>query len=93
MVKRLIDRLTGRSEAEEDAPADTGVTHSRDTGGVPNPDQPDQTSTTGTTPDGEHVGRVAGQDVGYAGETGAEARAEAERRQSPCPPSSSRSPG
>ena len=80
MVKELFDRLTGRSEAEEDAPADTGVAHSRDTGGVEDPDQPDQASTTGTTPDAEFVGRVAGQDVGYAGETGAEARAEADRR-------------
>ena len=41
--------------------------------------KPDQGSTTGTTPDGEYVGRVAGQDVGYAGETGAERRAEAEQ--------------
>lgn len=44
--------------------------------GVPDPAKPDQGSTTGTTPDDEYVGRVAGQDVGYAGETGAEARAE-----------------
>lgn len=76
MAKGLFDRLTGRSEAEEDAPADTGVAHSRETGGVEQPDQPDQASTTGTTPDEEYVGRVAGDDVGYAGETGAQARAQ-----------------
>lgn len=51
---------------------------SRDTGGVPNPDHPDQHTATGTTPNEEFVGRVAGQDVGYAGETGAEARAAAD---------------
>jgi hypothetical protein len=56
------------------------VAASRDTGGVENPDQPDQQSTTGTTPNEKFVGRVAGQDVGYAGETGAEARSEAIRK-------------
>jgi len=33
-------------------------------------------TTTGTGPSEEFVGRVSGQDVGYAGETGAERRAE-----------------
>ena len=61
---------------ESDAPADDAVANTRDTGGVPDESKPDQGSTTGTTPDDEYVGRVAGQDVGYAGETGAEARAE-----------------
>lgn len=61
---------------EDDAP----VAASRDTGGVENPDHPDQQSTTGTTPTEKFVGRVAGQDVGYAGETGAEARSEAIRK-------------
>ncbi len=64
---------------EADAHLDTGVASSRETGGKPDPDQPDQQSTTGTTPDDEFVGRVSGQDVGYAGETGAERRAEAHR--------------
>ena len=40
------------------------------------PTKPDQASTTGTTPDAEYVGRIAGDDLGYAGETGAERRAE-----------------
>lgn len=40
----------------------------------------DAGSTTGSPVDGaqEAVGRLAGQDVGYAGETGAERRAEAQ---------------
>jgi hypothetical protein len=59
----------------EDTQADPQRADSRDTGGVPDPEMPDQASTTGTTPDDEYVGRVAGQDVGYAGETGAERRA------------------
>ena len=49
---------------------------SRETGGVEDPDAPDQGSTTGTTPSEEFVGEAVGQDVGYAGETGAERRAE-----------------
>lgn len=50
---------------EEDVRPDDGQALSRATGGVPNADYPDQASTTGTTPDGEYVGRIAGQDVGY----------------------------
>ena len=48
---------------------------SRPTGGVEDPDAPDQASTTGTTPKGEYVGRIAGDDVGYAGGQGADRRA------------------
>jgi hypothetical protein len=57
---------------------------SRATGGVEDPSAPDQGSTTGTTPSEEFVGRASGEDVGYAGETGAERRAkwEAEQQQS-----------
>jgi hypothetical protein len=64
--------------AERDVEPDHGVARSRDTGGVPDSDHPDQQTTTGTTPNEEFVGRVAGQDVGYAEETGAERRAEEE---------------
>jgi hypothetical protein len=64
---------------ERDVEPDEGVAASRDTGGVPDPGQPDQHTTTGTTPNDEYVGRVAGQDTGYAEETGAERRAEAQR--------------
>jgi hypothetical protein len=51
---------------------------SRETGGVPNDEMPDQGSTTGTTPSEEFVGRVAGEDTGYEEETGAERRAREE---------------
>lgn len=65
--------------SESDVAADPQTAGSRETGGVPNPEAPDQTSTTGTTPNAEFVGRVAGEDVGYEEETGAERRAEADR--------------
>ncbi|GAB2807664.1 hypothetical protein GCM10027176_10860 [Actinoallomurus bryophytorum] len=65
--------------AERDVEPDEGVATSREEGGVPNPEHPDQHTTTGTTPSEEFVGRVAGQDVGYAEETGAERRFEASR--------------
>ena len=62
---------------EDDVDRDDAQALSRATGGVPDPGAPDQHSTTGTTESGEFVGRVQGQDVGYAGETGAERRAAA----------------
>lgn len=65
---------------ESDVSADPHLATSRATGGVEDEDAPDQASTTGTSPTPEYVGRVAGDDVGYAGETGAERRAEADRR-------------
>jgi hypothetical protein len=63
---------------EPDVDADPVRADSRDTGGVADENAEDQGSTTGTTPKGGYVGRVAGQDVGYAEETGAERRAEAD---------------
>lgn len=63
--------------AESDVPADEHVARSRDTGGSPGEDAPDQGSTTGTTSSEKFVGRVAGQDASFDEETGAEARAEA----------------
>ena len=66
-------------KGESDVESDPNVATSRDTGGVRNDEHPDQASTTGTTPTPEFVGRIAGDDVGYAGETGAERRAEADR--------------
>jgi hypothetical protein len=59
---------------EEDVGRDDAQALSRATGGEPS-DQPDAASTTGTGESDEFVGRVAGQDVGYAEETGAERRA------------------
>jgi hypothetical protein len=60
---------------EEDVDRDSAQALSRATGGAES-DAPDATATTGTGESGTSVGRVAGQDVGYAGETGAERRAE-----------------
>ena len=69
-----------RGTSEPDVEPDPQIARSRETGGVP--DHPDATEgdapgTTGTGDGEEFVGRVAGRDLGYAGETGAEARAEA----------------
>jgi hypothetical protein len=76
------DRPRPRPEAraeparrEEDGDLSDAQALSRATGGVED-DAPDATATTGTGESGTSVGRVAGQDVGYAGETGAERRAE-----------------
>jgi hypothetical protein len=75
--------------SEPDVAADPNVARSRDTGGVDPEDKdrptntatdPDGNSTTGTDENEKFVGRTAGDDAGYAGETGAEARAEEERR-------------
>jgi hypothetical protein len=60
---------------EADVQDDEEVAGNRDTGGVPDPAAPDQSSTTGTTPKGGYVGRVAGDDPGETEESGAEARA------------------
>jgi hypothetical protein len=60
---------------EDDTDPDDAEALSRATGGVENAEMPDQGSTTGTTPNEEFVGRVAGQDVGYAEEQGGERRA------------------
>lgn len=63
-------------KSEPDIETDPKRADSRDTGGVEDSSDPNQGSTTSTTPDGEYVGRIAGDDVGYAEETGAERRAE-----------------
>lgn len=60
---------------ETDTATDEHLAGSRATGGLDD-QHDDQASTTGTTETPEFVGRVAGDDVGYAGETGAERRAE-----------------
>jgi hypothetical protein len=64
---------------EDDVESDDAVARTRATGGGPS-DEPDAGATTGTGESGTFVGRVAGQDVGYAGETGAERRAAAEQQ-------------
>jgi hypothetical protein len=71
--------MNDNDKAEPDTEADPHRVDARQTGGVPDPDAPDNGSTTGTSETGEYVGRIAGQDAGYAGEQGAERRAAAER--------------
>ena len=64
--------------SEEDVDPDDAQALSRATGGGPS-EEPDAASTTGTGESATFVGRVAGQDVGYAGETGAERRQAAQQ--------------
>ena len=59
---------------EDDVDRDDAQALTRATGGGPD-DAPDAQATTGTGESDTFVGRVAGQDVGYAEETGAERRA------------------
>ena len=64
------------ADTEDDVALDTGVAASRAEGGVEDDrNHPDGTSTTGTEPTDEFVGRAAGDDAGDVGESGAEARA------------------
>jgi hypothetical protein len=68
--------------SEADVDVDPHLARTRETGGVPDDHPDDRTEgdnpgTTGTGEADEFVGRVAGRDLGYAGQTGAEARAEA----------------
>jgi hypothetical protein len=65
-------------DREDDVEIDRQVVNSRATGGGQRSGG-DAESTTGTGTSAEFVGRTAGQDEGFAGETGAEARSEAER--------------
>jgi hypothetical protein len=70
-------------KAESDVQEDPDRAATRETGGVAAPEEPDQHTTTGTTPNETFVGRVAGEDVGAGEETGAERRAaqkDAQRR-------------
>lgn len=59
----------------EDVEQDPTLANSRVTGGR-DTQEGDAATTTGTGETEEYVGRVAGQDEGFAGQTGAEARAE-----------------
>ena len=67
--------------SESDVEVDAHLARTRETGGVadhPNDrTEGDASGTTGTGESEEFVGRTAGQDLGYAEQTGAEARAEA----------------
>jgi hypothetical protein len=64
--------------SEEDVDPDDAQALSRATGGGES-EAPDANGTTGTGRSETFVGRVAGQDVGYAGETGAERREAAQQ--------------
>ena len=74
---------TGPAEAahptEQDVGHDPRTVASRATGGVHEELTGDRGSTTGTGDTGTFVGQVAGDDPAYAEETGAEARARAEK--------------
>jgi hypothetical protein len=82
-------RLTGESGPvgpspssdgdESDAGHDPRTAASRVSGGAHSEHEGDQGSVTGTGVTDTFVGRAAGRDLGYAGETGAEARHDAER--------------
>ena len=71
--------------SESDVPRDPAHAGTHATGGEPHADTPDRYRTTGTTPNGVFVGRVGGDDVGYAETTGAELRAQASASRSPEP--------
>jgi len=79
----LSAKRQGHELGQDDAPADTGVAASRPQGGDPGHQAGDRHSTTGTTPTETFVGRAGGDDLGYAGQTGAEARAEADEDADP----------
>jgi len=66
-----VDKQSG---AESDVPDDEAEATGRPTGGDPESSGGDSNSTTGAGESGVFVGRTAGQDEGYAGQTGAEAR-------------------
>jgi hypothetical protein len=88
-LARWRARLTGESGPvgpspssagdESDAGHDPRTAASRVTGGAHTEHEGDQGSVTGTGDTDVFVGRAAGLDEGYAGETGAEARRDAER--------------
>jgi hypothetical protein len=73
-LRRLFGRRRPVPDGESDVAADPYLARSRATGGRPT-DAEDRGATTGTGDSEEFVGRVAGQDEGFAGDTGAERRA------------------
>ena len=85
---RAARRLNLYAEGSgDDVALDPALASSRAIGGEHVELSGDRGSTTGTGRTGVFVGRVAGDDVGYAGETGAERRAE-DLRTHPKPPDS-----
>ena len=87
-LRRLARRVRGEDgplsapvadePSEQDVGQDPAVASSRATGGGHEDHTGDSGSVTGTGDTDVFVGRTAGLDEGYAGETGAEARREAQ---------------
>lgn len=92
MWQKMVALLTGRTRTERvggeaDVEPDPAQAGTRPTGGTPDPDASDAHSTTGPSANDTFVGRVAGEDAGDAGITGAEARSESKGRHTrPDPP-------
>lgn len=78
MLRRIARLFGGRARArygtEPDVEPDYGQARMRETGGEPARDGGDAAATTGPAPNDMFVGRVAGDDLGYVGDTGAEKR-------------------
>lgn len=64
-----------RRKAESDVEPDPGRVDTRAVDGGVDPGGPNRATSTGSMPNQEFVGRIAGSDLGYADETGAERRA------------------
>jgi hypothetical protein len=88
LIRRLLERRRAAAAAgESDVPVDPQVARSRATGGR-GTDHGDSAATTGTGRNETFVGRTAGEDLGYHGDTGAERRARTvDGRDSPTGPS------
>ncbi|EID53340.1 hypothetical protein [Saccharomonospora xinjiangensis] len=75
--KNLLGRRqpASSSASEADTADDPATSRARPTGGRSG-DRGDDRSTTGPGHSGTFVGRIEGDDLGYAGETGAERRSD-----------------
>jgi len=79
-LRRKFGQGSDTLPAESDTGRDPNVARTRASGGEPGHDEGDAAGTTGPGESETFVGRVAGQDEGFAGQTGAEVRAEEERK-------------
>jgi hypothetical protein len=73
--RRVESGRSARKHGENDAPLEAETATARESGGVAQPGVEDKESTTGTTPSGEPVGRVGGDETAGAGESGGDRRA------------------
>lgn len=87
MLRRIARLFGGRARArygtEPDVEPDYRQARIRETGGQPGRHSGDSAATTGPAPNDTFVGRVAGDDLGYVGDTGAEKRTGVADDQSP----------